>query len=65
MNEEMEAGMTKMDLTPDHLEDSEYEGVNEAIPINIRKERTTKVYKETIIQDIETIDTCDHRKKLI
>ena len=37
MNEEMEAEMTEMDLTPDHLADSEDEGVDEAIPIQIRR----------------------------
>ena len=42
MNEEMEAEMTKMDLTPDHLEDSKDEGADEAIPIHIRKERMKK-----------------------
>ena len=36
MNEEMEAEMTKMDLTPDHLSNSEDEGADEAIPIHIR-----------------------------
>ena len=35
MNEGMEAEMTKMDLTPDHLADSKYEGADEAIPIHI------------------------------
>ena len=52
MNEEMEAEMTKMDLTPDHLADSENEGVDEAIPIHIRKERTTKIYKDKMSQYI-------------
>ena len=33
----MEAEMNKMDLTPDHLEDSEDEGVDEAIQIHVRK----------------------------
>ena len=56
--------MTKMDLTPDHLADSEDEGVDEAIPIHIRKERTTKAYKETMNQDIETIDTYENRTKV-
>ena len=37
MNEEMEAEMTKVYLTPDHLEDSKDEGVAKAIPIHIRK----------------------------
>ena len=45
MNEEMESETTKMDLTPDHLAKSEDEGADEAIPIHIRKERTTKAYK--------------------
>ena len=55
--------MTKMDLTPDHLEDSEDEGADEAIPIHIRKERITKSYKETMSKDIETIDTYETRTK--
>ena len=59
----VEAEMTKMDLTPDHLADSEDEVFNEAIPINIRKERTTKAYKETMSQDIETIDTYENITK--
>ena len=65
MNEEMEAEMTKMDLTPDHLADPEDEGADEVIPIHIRKERMTKAYKEKMSQDIETIDTYETRKKLI
>ena len=61
----MEIEMTKMDLTPDHLEDSEDEGADEVIPIHIRKERTTKSYKKTMSQDIETIDTYETRTKVI
>ena len=34
--------MTKMNLTHDHLADSEDEGVDEATPIRIRKNITTK-----------------------
>ena len=45
MNEEMEAEITKMDSIPDHLADSEYEGADEAVPINIRKEGNKKAYK--------------------
>ena len=56
--------MTKMNLTPDHLEDSKDEGADEAIPINIRKERMTKSYKETMGEDIETIDTYDNITKV-
>ena len=56
----MEAEMNKI-----HLADSEDEGVDEAVPIHIRKERMTKAYKEKMSQDIETIDTYETRKKLI
>ena len=61
MNEETESETTEMDSIPDHLEVSEYEGADEAVPIRIRKERTTKAYKETMIQDIENIDTYETR----
>ena len=44
--------MNKIDLTPGNLEDSKDKSVDEAIPIQIRKERTTKAYKETMSQDI-------------
>ena len=63
MDEEMETEMTKMELTPDHLAHSEYEGADEAIPIHIRKERMTKSYKKTMSQDIKTIDTYETRTK--
>ena len=64
MNEEVEAEMTTIDLTFDHLEDSKDEGDDKAIPIHIRKERTTKAYKETMIQDTETIDSYENRTKV-
>ena len=64
MNEEMEAEINKMDSTPGNLADSEDESVDEAIPIHIRKERTTKAYKETMSQDIETIDKYENRRKV-
>ena len=60
----MEAEMNKMDLTPGNLADSEDESVDEAIPIRIIKERTTKAYKETMSQDIETIDSYENRGKV-
>ena len=63
MNEEMEAEMTKMDLILDPFTEEENEGVDEAIPIHIRKERIPKAYKETMSQDIETIDTYETRTK--
>ena len=37
MNEEIEAELNKMDSRPDHLEVSEDESVDEAIPIDLRK----------------------------
>ena len=40
----MEAEVTEMDSIPDHLEVSEDESVDEAVPIDIRKERKTKAY---------------------
>ena len=39
MNEEMEAELTEMNSIPDHLAVSEDESVDEAVPIDIRKER--------------------------
>ena len=42
MNEEMEAEMTKMDLTPDHLAYSKDEGADEAIPIHFKKLKNDK-----------------------
>ena len=33
----MESELTEMDSIPDHLEVSEYEGADEAVPIHIRK----------------------------
>ena len=51
-NEEMEAEMNEMDVKHGKKSDSEYANVDEAIPIQIRKERTTEAYKETMNQDI-------------
>ena len=64
INKEMEAEQTEMDSIPDHLEVSEDEGANEDIPIHIRKERKTKAYKETMIQDNENIATYETRTKV-
>ena len=57
MNEKMEAEIMKMDSIPEHLAVSEYESVDKAAPIHIRKERKTKAYKETMSQDISNIYT--------
>ena len=64
MNEEMEAEMTKMYLTSDHLSDSKDEGADEAVPIDIIKERNTKAYKETMSQYIEHVNTYETRTKV-
>ena len=55
--------MTEMDIIPDHLAVSEDENVDEAVPIDIRKERNMKAYKETMSQDISNIDTYETRNK--
>ena len=41
MNEEMEAELTKMDSRPDNLAVSEDASVDEAVPIDLRKEQCT------------------------
>ena len=64
MNEEMEAEVTKMDSRPDNLAVLEDASVEEAVPIDIRKERITEAYKETTIKDIENIDTYETRTKV-
>ena len=64
MNEEMEAELMKMDSIPDNLAVSEDEIFDEAVPIDIRKERKKKEYKETTSQDINNIDTYETRKKV-
>ena len=51
-NEDMEAGVKEMDVKQGNMAYSEDANVDEAIPIHIRKERTTEAYKETMNQDI-------------
>ena len=46
----MEAELTEMDTIPDHFAVSEDESVDEAVPIDIRKESKTNSYKETMCQ---------------
>ena len=43
---------------------SEDANVDEAIPIQIRKERTTEAYKEAMSQDIDTIDKYENKRKV-
>ena len=45
MNEEMEAEIIKTDSRPENLAVSENASVDEAVPIDIRKEQKTKAYK--------------------
>ena len=45
MNEEMEAELMETDPRPDNLAVLEDESVDEAVPIDIRKEREKKAYK--------------------
>ena len=64
MNEEMEAELIKTDSIPDNLAVSEDASVDEAVPIDIRKERNTKAFKETVSQDIKNSDTYETRTKV-
>ena len=43
----------------------EYDNFDEAIPIQIRKERTTEAYKEKMNKDIETIDKNENSTQMV
>ena len=60
----MEYEQTEMDSRPDNLVVSEYASVDEATPIDIRKERRTEAYKETTSKDIDKISTFEKRNKV-
>ena len=64
MNEEMEAEIIKTDSRPENLAVSENASVDEAVPIDIRKEQKKKAYKQTMSQDIKNIDTYETRTKV-
>ena len=64
MNDEIEAEMNEMDVKHEKKAYSEDANVDEAIPIQIRKERTTEAHKDTMNQDIETIDKYEDRRVL-
>ena len=53
----MEAELTEMDSRTENLAVTEEANVDEAITINIGKERSTEAYKGTMSIDIEDIDT--------
>ena len=58
MNEEMEDELTKLseiNSKTDYLVVTEEENIDEVIPIDLRKERNTKAYKQKMITDIERI----------
>ena len=50
-----------MDVKQGKKAPSEDANIDESIPIQIRKKRTTEAYKETMIQDIETIEKYENR----
>ena len=52
----MEAEMNEMDVKHGNKAYSEDAKIDEAIPIQIRKERTTEAYNETMEQDIKNMD---------
>ena len=60
----MKAEPTKMDSRTENLAVSENASVDEAVPIDIRKERKTEAYKETTGKDIENTDTYETRTKV-
>ena len=60
-NEDMEAEMKEMDLKQGKKAYSEDANVDEAIPIQTGKERTTEAYKETMNQGIKSIDNYENR----
>ena len=61
----MEAEMKEMDEKLGKNDFSEDDNFDEAIPIQIRKERTTEVYKEKMNEYIETIDKNGDSKKIV
>ena len=61
----MEAEMKEMDEKLGKHAFSEDNNVDEEIPIQIRKERTTEAYKEKMNKDIETIEKNENSKKIV
>ena len=57
--------MKEMDEKLGKNDFSEDDNFDEAIPIQIRKERTTEAYKEKLSEDIETIDKNGDSKKIV
>ena len=61
----MEAEIKEMDEKLGKNAFSEDDNFDEAIPIQIRKERTKEVYKEKMNEDIETIDKNENSKQIV
>ena len=61
----MEAKLNKMDSRPEILEVSEDASVDEAIPIDHRKEKRTEAQEEKMSKYIDNIDTYETRKTFI
>ena len=60
----METEMKEMDEKLGKNALSEDDNFDEAIPIQIRKERTTEAYKQKTNKDIETIDKNENSKQI-
>ena len=65
MNEEMESELTRIYSITYNLAVSEDASVDEVVPIQIKKERNTKAYKETMSKYIEKLTLMKLEKKLI
>ena len=63
-SEKMETELTEMDSRTENLVVSEDANVDEAIPIDLKKEQNTEAYKETMIKYINKIDSYDTEKKV-
>ena len=61
----METEMKEIDDKLGKNASSEDDNFDEAIPIQIRKQRTTEAYKEKMNEDIETIDKNDNSKQIV
>ena len=61
----MEAEMKEMDEKLGKYAFSEDDNFDEAIPIQIKKERTTEAYKEKMNEYIETMDKNQNSKQII
>ena len=63
-NENMETEVKEMNDKLGKNAFLDYDNFDEAIPIQIRKDRTKEAYKEKMNEDIETIDKNDNSKQI-